>query len=135
MITLKVNIEVSLSEEFLSDILIIAFDGQYGGCWYWAQAAYPAEGERKWLVTNGETDIMKQRWLSARIEDFGKQWVVDHKVLADGIRRLLDGTVKVNDEIVGAVMRAVREGDAGEIDSEAADCIVQAGVFDELIYG
>jgi hypothetical protein len=47
----------------------------------------------------------------------------------------LSGSVKIDNQIHGYVALAVAENDAGFIDSVAADCIVQAGLFDELVYG
>ena len=41
----------------------------------------------------------------------------------------------MNRAIVGYVVVSDNENDAGDIDSEAADCIIQAAIFGELVYG
>ena len=61
--------------------------------------------------------------------------VITLDTIVKGIRRILSGSVKIDNQIHGYVALAVAENDAGFIDSVAADCIVQAGLFDELVYG
>ncbi len=48
-----------------------------------------------------------------------------------GINRIMQGMVKVNNEIRGMIA----SGDVGAIDASAADCIVQAVCFDKVVYG
>lgn len=57
--------------------------------------------------------------------------------VARGIRRILSegNPIGLNKTIISAVAAASVENDAGEIDVEVADCILQAGIFDEYRYG
>lgn len=131
---ITVTLTFNLSEELLSDTMVTAFDGSYGGCWYWATT-----GSENWLTTNGESDVFANRWLKVVIQDSEdddpKPVTVDHATLALGISRILNNDVKVSDDITQYILRAVTEDDAGDIDATAADCIVQAGIFNEIVYG
>lgn len=134
---ITVMLTKELDEEFLSDVMITAFDGQHGGCWYWAQ---PHNGS--WLETNGDTNVLTVIWQRVCIKEIepselheGQVAYVDHAMLAQGISRLLNGDVKVRDDIREAIWRGVNEMDGGEIDIDAADVIVQAALFNEIVYG
>lgn len=133
--TNAVAVKVELSDDFLSDILITAFDGSCGGSWYWAE---PIVGIPTFGIDKAE-NVMNDcwRWLAVndRESDGIKLLVVDHVRLTNGIQSIIDGSVALNAEIHSSVLSAVLESDAGYIDATAADCIVQAGMFGEVIYG
>lgn len=40
-----VDVRIGLKPDFLSDVLVTAFDGSYGACWYWARPFEPEEGK------------------------------------------------------------------------------------------
>jgi hypothetical protein len=123
-ITMKINV----SEDFLSNVLITAFDGGYGGCWYWASP----HGDDAWDIRGGV-------WHSVMVEesegDEEGAHMVNHAVVLRGIERLVNGEVRINSELLAHLDQGLREDDAGEVDADVADCIVQAGVFGELVYG
>jgi hypothetical protein len=54
--------------------------------------------------------------------------------IADAIERIAGGEVEVAPAIREIIITAVREDDASDIDAEAADCIIQVGLFDEIVY-
>jgi hypothetical protein len=56
----------------------------------------------------------------------------DH--LRRGIRRIANGQVNIAARLREQILEAVNEDDASNIDAELSDCIVQASVFDELVY-
>lgn len=61
---------------------------------------------------------------------------VNYETIALGIERILTGKVKVSSQIVGWILEdVVAGGEAGSIDADAADCIVQAGLLNEIRYG
>lgn len=60
---------------------------------------------------------------------------VDAAKLAEGVQKLLDGTVGVSSGHRAQLLLAVTENDAGQVDADLADCIVQAAVLGELRYG
>jgi len=52
-----------------------------------------------------------------------------------GVERILSGEVKVNKALRGCILAGVTSYDSGLIDADAADCIVQAGLFNDLVFG
>lgn len=135
--TISIKVHRALGDEFVSSVLITAFDGSYGGCWYWARPY--ATPEVPFISISGAPE---DHWIEARIYEMDadvtqvqKRLTVDAKVIETGIQRILDGTVKVADVIQGYIMRGVLDEDAGDIDATAADCIVQSGLFNEVVYG
>jgi hypothetical protein len=124
----SVVVSIDLPSEFLSDILITAFDGSYGGCWYWATPAMDG-----WLVTDDTRDELGHRlwwsvYVAEREDNSGNQWLVTRGTVLLGIQRAIeDAYPGVADAVIGK--------DAGDIDAELADIIVQYGVFGKLVYG
>lgn len=128
--TLAVNIV--LTEEFLSDILVTAFDAHYGGCWYWAAPAPPPSpgwetGDTFWHAVN----------IEIRYEDPGPKFAhvpfpyrVTHDTVRKGLQWILDHPTR-QDRLVGAILAQ----DAGELDAPDCDLIVQAGIFGDVVYG
>lgn len=98
--------------EFLDDIRITAFEG---GINYWAK-----------ISGNRVKDP----------DDPNSQWVAltDSKIEA-GIALVKHLTFQVNNDILASILLGDRNNDAGEIDIECADVIVQAAVFGEIVYG
>lgn len=61
--------------------------------------------------------------------------MVNHDVLLWACRAILTDS-KVNNAIRDQVIRALSyDLDAGEIDAEGADCLIQIGVFGEIVFG
>lgn len=142
-----VKVERELSKGFIGDILVTAFDGQYGGCWYWAKPA-----GRFWLSSEQNPDNPEPAysyWTRAHIrsqDPIGiasldqKQeagwFTVDAEAIRIGIQKILDQDehARIDDNLREQVYRSVLEGDA-DIDVDAADCIVQVGLFGRLVFG
>ena len=101
-------------DEFLDDIRITAFGG---GINYWAVISgqkikeYDDEGPVGWWTT------------------------ITPNLIEIGIALVKHPSFKVRDDILVAILLGDRNNDAGEIDSECADVIVQAAVFGEIVYG
>jgi len=51
------------------------------------------------------------------------------------LRAIIEGRAHVSDGLRKLIAGADATNDCGDIDAEAADCIVQAGLFGEVIYG
>lgn len=134
--TLTISVTVTPTTEFLSDILTTAFDGSYGGCWYWARAANNEE-----RAEASAWRIIDDVWEAVTIADATSGvsptpvYTATQETIAVGIQRILNDTVKINKSIKARVLSAVTEMDAGYIDAGDADCVVQAGLFGEVIYG
>jgi hypothetical protein len=121
MVTIKVERE--LTSEFIGDILVTAFDGSYGGCWYWCRPA--GDG---WLTVEGDSG--EDYWKEVEIyeDEENKALVVSPDVIALGFQRAIDNNYPW-------AFEAVVSMDAGLIDSLGADVVVQLGLFGEVVYG
>jgi hypothetical protein len=76
----------------------------------------------------------------ADMEDEDAIYKITPDVIVNGIQRILSGEVKVSPDIAASILREVMEGAEGEsngiaCDATDADCIVQAGLFNEVVYG
>lgn len=60
---------------------------------------------------------------------------VDADVIEKGIELLASGKVKLGNVVLGRILAGSAQAEAGDIDSEAADCIIQAAVLGEVRYG
>ena len=60
---------------------------------------------------------------------------VDLDVLAKGIGRINRGEVGLCTEYREGIAKADRENDAGWLDALSADAVLQAGLFNDLVYG
>ena len=61
--------------------------------------------------------------------------VVDHALVWEGARRIATGECKVADYLVDHIFRNFTNDTLGECDQEECDVILQAAIFNELIYG
>lgn len=134
--TRKLSVEFEVPVEFLTDVLTTAVEG---GIAYWCRAKAIQRNDDLGVVR-----VVKPRPVG--VEDDGRAWAdIDLDVVHTGLHRLLTGSVQVNHRIKGYLLRAmsdllnpdpqVRKYAAGSIDADAADCIVQAGLFAEIVYG
>ena len=122
--TVKVQIEISFSEEFLSNLLVTAFDVPHGGCWYWATYRHQA------FVIEG--DIWRSVEIYQSEEDPAHTYIVTHETLLEGIKRLFElGVLPKRNDLRGQFAK----GDDADYDASDADVIVQLGIFGEVIYG
>lgn len=137
-----------LSDEFLSHVLELAVEG---GCSYWADASGESadkaggnEGIRDFDLTDyvehdgGADDGDAPLYTSATFlasKDPAQGGTLDLQGVADAIERIVGGDAEVPEGIREIISVAVEDGDASDIDTEAADCIVQIGLFDEVVYG
>lgn len=138
-----IKVRAELTADFLSSILITAFDGDHGGSWYWADRNPAADS---WLKVKEEGALGSgQLWLSASVIDKAEleEWMatkepddphkvevfnVTHSSMVDGIQDLIDAG---NEEL----QQAIFDADAGMIDADLADAIVQQALFGEQRYG
>lgn len=136
-----------LSDEFLSHVLELAVEG---GCSYWADVSGESadkagnEGVRDFDVTDyieddpEADDDNAPLYSSATFlasKDPAQGGTLDLQGVADAIERIVGGDAEVPEGIREIISVAVEEGDPTDIDTEAADCIVQIGLFDEVVYG
>jgi hypothetical protein len=143
--------------EFLSDVLCAALEGGIG---YWSQAVWiirvhetegypltPSEvrhGDAPWRydavtlfeTADGDTTCSVAAKLGIAPDDSCPGHRVTLDTVAHGIAVLTAlGASHVHASYRVTIWEASAENDAGEIDADLADMIVQAGVFGEVIYG
>lgn len=149
----------ALALEWVDQILVTAFDGQYGGCWYWVN-------EEDWIkhvrILTGEADTQRDDaegpWTSVifRVDpvaaaDAGLPGLpvpnvqVDDASLAAGVDRVLKEFAHTETARQIRSARAYEDEqrlenggrlhDTGpDLDAEAADVIVQVALFGTIVY-
>lgn len=139
--------EYALSDEFLSQVLETAVEG---ACSYWADVSAEssgtgagADGARDFDVSDyvddesdtDDDDVFCTKASFLVSKDPTQGGTLDLQGVADAIERIAANEVDVPPAIREIILSAVQDGDASDIDAEAADCIVQIGLFDEIVYG
>lgn len=146
----------ALSDEFMSRVLETAVEG---ACSYWADIqaenrgdSAGADGARDYEASdyyadeNGDEDEEDEEdedpddapfytavtFLVSK--DPNQGGTLDLQDIADAIERIANQEVEIAPAIREIIVAAIEEEDASEIDAEAADCIVQIGLFDEIIF-
>lgn len=128
----NITITVEISDELINDVFITAMEQGIG---YWAVASQ--------VESSGEGSDLK--YISAMLADREEAydsgldpneftWYrIDKDVIVKGIERIMSGEVGIRSDLHAQVSGSIRADDC-DIDADAADCIVQAGVFGELVY-
>lgn len=110
--------------QLLKDTLTTAVEG---GIAYWC-AAKSIERDKDHLVLKvvGPFDS----------EDPTTKWEdITLDVVKRGFERLLDGSVKVNTSTFQTIAADWNDPESCAMDAEGADCVVQAGLLNEIVYG
>lgn len=118
---MNVTMSATLGERLCLDILSTAFEGGIG---YWA------------IATNIARDA-EGNYAAITLEDAEGEEDWSHLVDCDAIHR---GIQAVFDELRGTkvhrnLLTAVINDDAGDIDADDADAIVQMACFGDVVYG
>lgn len=129
----NLKLEYSLSKAFLRNVMISAFESGVHGVHSWGSVietldVVPGEGYDAVYMSY-------DRRTAAEGSRKGRKLLrLEH--LIEGIRRLLASKrIELGSHLRGQLAAAVINDDAGEIDGPLADCIVQAAVFNKIIYG
>lgn len=120
------NIECEVNQEFMNCVKTVAVEG---GINYWALI-------RK-IQRTADLDVTEFE-VCDNEEDSGEDvnWLpVTDETIVEGISSIINGAVEINEQIVQYILQAIRENDCGHIDADAADCIVQVGLFGEIVFG
>ena len=129
MSTRRIAINVEVPNTFAADVLTTAVEG---GINYWCCADS--------IVRDDNLSVLKVIGPQDN-EDNETRWDdITLDTIFLGIQRIISEAVPIRNDLFIQVLRGVMaagNGDefaAGEIDSDAADCVVQAGLFNELTY-
>ena len=127
-----------ITEAMVDCILVGAFDGSYGACYYWAEL-------NNVIIKKPETQDGFDCWQEVKITDVVERdegsgdenvYTINATNITEAIQKFLDENQHMaNNTITGYSRRAVQENDPGMIDADAADCIVQVAAFGSLLYG
>lgn len=119
----SVQISFQLTEEMVDQILVTAFDGNYGGSLYWAEV----KELKHFPFTDGE-----QRWKQILLQDKedGHLHYVDGERLAPAIKKYIE-----DDCIRDSCLAETINSEATDFDAGEADHIIQLAIFEEVRYG
>lgn len=110
-------------DEFLRDVMDIALSG---GIDYWCAVLSQVVS----IVRDPSDAFAKVKpW------DDPEVYRIDIEVIQRGLDAIVSGSAEVNREIAAAIIEAQVNLDSTDIDADAADCIVQVGLFGEVVYG
>lgn len=137
-----IEIDMPVTDEFIGDILVCAFDGSYGSSWSWAKSGssvWPLLKDGQWSEIHIRFDVEDVSSLTLRNlyrkEISEKMYVtVNQETVTVGIARIL-ADKEYSSKFHDRLRDAVAQNDAGEIDANDADCIIQEGLFGKQIYG
>lgn len=100
-----------------------------------------------------ETEVVERKDATFSIDGFEHNWTYSftirdfqnteegelHEINVNtiklGIERLLNGDVPVANRILEDIRNNLAAGELAAVDNDAVDCIIQAGLFKELVYG
>jgi hypothetical protein len=152
----KVRVDLDVTDSLCSDILCTAIEGGTG---YWAVLD---DINRAPVVKGvGETGDGTIRFDEATTEEVEWPWVyvcalfcdtehdeedeesepqfepqvVTYDVIRKGIAAILSPGADIGSRLRGYIFAGVIGNDGGEIDADAADAIVQFGMFGKLVFG
>lgn len=117
-------VQVRADEDFLAGILTTALEGGIG---YWCCVEEVIRRDDDFIIRATKPEDAEDG------ESFGEE--INLETVRLGIERILSGTFKVRTDIIGAIAIDNADPESCDIDSEAADCIVQAGLLNEIRYG
>lgn len=120
----KVTLQLDVTDKLCLDFLTACFEG---GSAYWLAC--------KTLERNADHDVTKIIGCYDT-EDRTTKWPdADAATMRLGIQRILDGSVKVRDDIRSQVLAVVLDEDDTSWDADTADCVLQAGLLNDITYG
>jgi hypothetical protein len=130
-ITLTVNL--SIDAEFPHDVFTTALEGGIG---YWSEChkyRWSKGGPDHEADLDGFYAIVEE---TESGDDTPPRHRVDREVILRGLSRLFAGEHKgLHPKTAALIMEAAITGQSGRLDASDADCLVQIGLFGEVVYG
>lgn len=132
-----ITVKHEVSDQFLADVLTTAVESGGHAFWYWEgfsmlDISRAVEGPPDGALDN--LSVYRVKFVVDHPQE-QDEYIIDLEDVAKGIQWILDGTVPVAKRLVDYITSAISDEDAGDIDAEAADVIVQACAFKELVFG
>jgi hypothetical protein len=130
---LKVEISREFSDEFMQSLFNLCDTGIE----YWATLDEDAGGTEYYNDDpNGSIIAINVFETEPRgLGMTGEKWAVNGLTFMTGIERIMSGEVECRNDILTNIVLAVLQSDDSHLDTEAVDTIVQAGLYNELVWG
>lgn len=125
----KITAVIDIDDEFLHDIITNTVES--AAINYWAEL-------KNYIVdSNGQTPsvLIREDEEGAFEEELGEWVTVDKDFIIKGIEKIVNNKFQVSDSIHKEILTGVYNNDGSYIDIECCDCIIQAAMFGELVYG
>jgi hypothetical protein len=125
-----------VENHFVHTILEMACEP--GSIEYWANPDVGSDGEFKTTDTDSDGTYTLEVRISIDDEPvpgFAQKQTIDGQVINTGIKRLLTGEVHLDAEPLGRLLYAVINSETDELDGDLVDSIVQAGLFNDIVFG
>jgi hypothetical protein len=135
---LKVKLNPKQQKEFdsiVSSIHCSAIEGGHYGIGYWCEVVsykWDEKDDTKFKSVI-QMDEESEKDTDERIAK-RRRYTIDRNVIIEGIKRIASGEMSVNDSYVNKCAALLVTGEA-DMDANDADVIVQAGLFNEVIFG
>lgn len=135
---MKSTMQATLDANDVSNILITAFDGGYGGANYWADNL--DDDGTLFIVRPEVSPESSTEWLSVTLTPTGtdrnsyQTVYIGPDEVTKAFNAILSGSFPIRSDLREQCVRSAAEGDL-DIDADVADCIAQFVVFGELVYG
>ena len=122
-------------KQFLFDVFVTALEGGIG---YWSCAE-----EYHWTNDQGKTNdlegfhaILVDTEAEEGEEGDFPRTLLDTAIVDKGVNLIInDPKVNINDSLRKAIKIANVSNDSCTLDAESTDCIIQAGMFGEIVFG
>lgn len=124
MTHIKVEVEFEFTPDMVDQILVTAFDGNYGGSLYWADVLELKKESHPY----GRSDMWSVILIQSQ-ED-GRKHLVDKESLAQGLKKYIEDGMISESHLAETI-----NSEATDFDANDADIIVQLAVFGEVTYG
>ena len=111
-------------EQLLKDVLTTAVEG---GITYWVIEARKCKRDTDLNVLSIE--------VTPDEADEAEWKLIDLDTIFLGIQRILQPEFKINERTRENIRRGISNPEDADFDADDADCIVQAGLFGEIVYG
>jgi hypothetical protein len=141
--TININLSVTVPEQLLKDCLTTAVEG---GIDYWAWVDSKWD-ESVWGDENGtftvdlrehdeEDEVTMAGFTIASVDKAaGKKHTLNLEVVLRGIENIMTGKVEASENLKKMIMEAINDHHDSNLDVGDCDCIVQAGLFGDIVYG
>lgn len=134
---IEIKIKRTIPIEFLLDVMVTMVETPVGNWWHFIDVNRREDSQITDFIVVDIGEVMDEPWeeIMEHLQTADRVTINPQKV-ADAIERVLfEDERLVGTYIESYIARAVREDDAGDIDAEAADCLLQIAVNGEVLYG